>query len=178
MLRTFAARAALAVAALLVVPACSKEGTVHFDITKSYSVSSATSHFGPEVKTVNLAQDASEAWSHRDKIKAVRITNVRVVGTNMNPATGNTGSGSFKVRPSGTTGAADVMAGDFNNVPLGNNTWLDAAGNGPLNDALNAALKGDGTISFVGEATATAPFTGTVQVQLVGDLDYKISAGL
>lgn len=173
MLRTSAARAALAVAALLVAPACSKEGTVHFDLTKTYTISNVST-FGPEVKSVDLKSEAGEAWAERDKIKSVRVTKVTVVASNVQAASGTTGDGSFKVRPSGTSGAADVLAGSFTNVPIVNGTWLDTVGTPEVNGAVDAALRGDGQLSFVAEAHTTSAFSATVTVTVLGEVDYKI----
>jgi hypothetical protein len=179
MLRSLTARAALALAVLLVAPACSREGTVDFTITETHTITNVAT-FGPDVKSFNLADKASEAWSHRDKIKAVRVTGVTVSASNVtNTTPGTTITGTFAIRPSGTSGAADVLAGSITTpVPVADGQLYSTGGSDALNAAVDAALKGDGQLSGVAQATATNPVTATLTVVITGEVDYKISAGL
>lgn len=177
MLRTFTARAALALAALLVAPACSKEGTVHLEVSQTYTIPTGAD-YGPTVQAIDLTTKAKAAWDQRDKIKAVRISKVQIQASNVVTTGSPTGSGHAAVRPSGTSGSQDVLAAAFGPITIQNGPWADVAGTDALNTAINNALKGDGQISFVAEAHATAPFSATVTVTIIGDVDYKLSAGL
>ena len=171
--RSLAARAALAVAFLLVAPACTRD--TGFDIIQSAHVASPGGAYSLPPVAVDLSREAGAAWDHRSDIKSVRVTSTTAVASSVSTATGTTGSGSIALRPSGGTGSTDVAMGSFTNIPLVNGTWLSAGESPAVDGAIDNALRGDGRLSFVLQGDATASFTADLLVTVHVDVEYKIS---
>jgi hypothetical protein len=169
MARGIAVRAALATAALVFVSGCNRD--TEFDIIKVYNVQTNALAHGPEVQTVNLAEEAGSAWDHRDKLKSVTVKTVTAVASNVNPAAGTVGSGSAALR----RGASDIPMGSWSGVPIVDGSLISAGGTDALNNAFNDALNGDGQLAFVLAGNANNEFSATVTVTVHVEVEYSIS---
>lgn len=139
------ARAALALAAALALPACG--GTVDFSLERDLEVDTAVAG-GAVLATFDLSAEAGRAWSHRDKISDVSIHTAEATITEVHapPNTATAVSGSVWLLPEGATAPGDgaVQVGTFADEPVivGNTVALQPS---PALDAfVRDAFKGTG----------------------------------
>jgi hypothetical protein len=173
MSRTASSRAVLAMAALVLVPACSRD--TEFEIVKTFDVHTTALAHGPDVQAIDLAKEAGAAWDHRDRLKSVKVTAVSAVASNVAAPGGATGSGTVALRPSGapTDGSADVLIGSFAG-PVVDGVWISAGSAPGLDATMEEALQGNGVLSFVLEGNATSDFDATVEVRLQVQVEYSV----
>ncbi len=174
MSRSITARAALATAALAAASGCTRE--TDFDITQSFDVvTTGTSFTG--IQTVNLADQAGSAWSHRNKVKKVTVNSVTGTIATVNPGNLATlGSGAAFLRPDGAPadGSGDVPLGSWTDVPITAGRTIDLAISPALNTAVNDALAGSGILSLVLDANADGTMNLVVEVRLRVAVEYRV----
>jgi hypothetical protein len=149
------AQSGAGIAALALLAACG--GDTDFTITQDYHVSGAGIS---EARRVNLADEAGDAWDHRDKIKDVTLRSATATITAVNPGnTAPSGSVEGSVARPGQTPATVVDA--TGTIAVG--TEVAGQNLGAASDVLKDALKGDGAIDLEVDA---APASGTADFEV------------
>ena len=170
---TPATRLAAAVAAAFSLAACT--GHTDFTISKDFSVNATGGVPYSYTQAVDLAAEASSAWSHRGKIKSLDLVGLDGTIQSVMSGAGTTGGGSIVLRPDGGTGATDVVVGSWPSTepvvaPHSLAVTLDPA----AVSVLDEALRGSGRFSvlLVGTTVADAAFLANVQLHV--KLTYKV----
>jgi len=165
------ARAAL-LSGLVVLAGCSKE--IDFSVPATLTVNSTGGVLYSVVQQINLADDAPDAWSHKDKVKDLSLVEVEgtIVGI-ISSATGNTGGGTVWLRTDAPT-TPDVALGTYANQPIVLGQSLTIALTSGALDIINNALKGDGKFKIVATGTTVQNANFQVKFTLHMKLNYKI----
>jgi len=129
------------------------------------------------VQQIDLAVDAPDAWSHKDKVKDLSLVDVE--GTIVQifaSATGNTGGGTVAIRPDVPTTPAtpDVVLGTYTNQPIVLGQSLTITLNAGALDIINNALQGNGRFKVVASGTTVQNANFQVEFTLHMKLNYKI----
>lgn len=166
-------RALVALAALVLVAGCSKTGDVDFTITKRYNnVNSTGGPFGPSVEHVDLAQEAGEAWGHRDKIKSVDLVGLDAKVTQINSGGPATVSGTITL----VRGAQRAVVASYANetvsaAPHSVTETLNPGAMAIVNDALQS--DGQFDVEYAGSSVGAINFNAEVSMHM--KMLYKIS---
>jgi len=166
------ARTAL-LSGLVVLAGCSKE--IDFSLPATFNVNSAgTPATYNYVQQIDLAAQAPDAWSHKDKVKDLSLVDVEGTVLSMfTPAT--TGSGTVALRPDGVTNnLSDVTLGTYTNKPISNGASIVITLVPAALTIVNDALQGNGKFQVVASGSTAAAANFTVQVTLHMKLNYKI----
>ena len=169
------ARTAL-LSGLVVLAGCSKE--IDFSLPAEFTVNSTGGVPYSVVQQIDLAVDAPDAWSHKDKVKDLSL--VDITGTVLatyppTPTGGTTGSGTVWLRPDTATGSStDVSIGTYTNqaIATGQSVIVTLAP-GALT-IVNDALAGNGRFKVVATGTTVATASFLVEFTLHMKLNYKI----
>ncbi len=172
MLRSSLVSRVATLSGLLLLAGCSKE--IDFSIPASFPVNSSAGVQYSTVQQVDLAVDAPDAWSHKDKVKD--LTLVDIEGTVVSIVTSpTTGSGTVALRlDTATSSSGDVTIGTYTNqaISLGSSVTVTLAP-GAL-DIINDALQGNGRFKVVASGTTLDDASFEVEFTLHLKLNYKI----
>jgi hypothetical protein len=128
------------------------------------------------VQQIDLAVDAPDAWSHKDKVKDLSLVDVTgAVITLYSPTGGTTGSGTVWLRPdTATSSSADVSIGTYTNQTIATGqTVIVTLAPGALT-IVNDALAGNGRFKVVATGITVATASFLVEFTLHMKLNYKI----
>lgn len=167
------ARAAL-LSGLVVLAGCSKE--IDFSLPAEFLVDSTGGVLYTSVQQIDLAVDAPDAWSHKDKVKDLSLVDVTgAVITLYSPTGGTTGSGTVWLRPDTATDAStDVSIGTYTNQTIATGqTVIVTLAPGALT-IVNDALAGNGRFKVVATGTTVATASFLVEFTLHMKMNYKI----
>jgi len=166
------ARTAL-LSGLVVLAGCSKE--IDFSLPATFNVNSAgTPATYNYVQQIDLAAQAPDAWSHKDKVKDLSLVDVEGTVSYMASAS-TTGSGTLWLRPdTATNSSQDVQVATYTNQPIAMGQSVIVTLVPAALTIVNNALQGDGKFKVVASGTTAAAANFTVQVTLHMKLNYKI----
>ena len=160
--------------ALLLVAGCSKE--IDFSIPATFPVDSTGGTAYSTVHQIDLAVDAPDAWSHKDKVKDLSLVDVEgTIVAIIASVEGNTGGGTVAIRPdTATTSATDVVLGTYTNQAIVLNRSLTITLTAGALDIINNALQGNGRFKVVASGTTAQNANFQVEFTLHMKLNYKI----
>jgi len=160
--------------ALLLLAGCSKE--IDFSVPATLTVNSTGGTPYSVVQQVALADDAPDAWSHKDKVKDLSLVEVEgTIVAIISSATGNTGGGTVAIRPdTATTPATDVVLGTYTNQPIVLGQSLTITLTSGALDIINNALQGNGRFKVVATGSTAQNANFQVGFTLHMKLNYKI----
>ena len=170
---SLAARVAT-VSAFLLIAGCSKE--IDFSIPATFTVDSTGGTPYSVVQQIDLAVDAPDAWSHKDKVKDLSLVDVEgTIIAIFSSATGNTGGGTVAIRPdTATTSASDVVLGTYTDQPITLGRTLTITLTPAAIDIINNALQGNGRFKVVASGSTAQDASFEVEFTLAMKLNYKI----
>jgi hypothetical protein len=128
------------------------------------------------VQQVDLAVDAPDAWSHKDKVKDLSLVDVDgTIVAVLASVTGNTGGGTVAIRPdTATTSASDVVLGTYTNEPITLGRTLTITLTPAAIDIINTALQGNGRFKVVASGSTAQNANFQAEFTLHLKLNYKI----
>ena len=157
--------------ALLLVAGCSKE--IDFSIPATLNVNSTGGTPYSVVHQIDLAVDAPDAWSHKDKVKDLSLVDVEgTIVAIIASVEGNTGGGTVAIRPD--TATTDVVLGTYTNQAIVLNRSLTITLTAGALDIINNALQGNGRFKVVASGTTVQNANFQVEFTLHMKLNYKI----
>lgn len=171
------ARAALALAAALALPACG--GTVDFTLERDLEVNGAVDG-GAVLAAVDLAADAGRAWSHRGKISdvAIRAAAATITEVHAPPNTATAVSGAVWLLPEGAAapGPGAVQVGTFTDEPVAVGTAVSLQPSPALDAFLRDAFQGSGRFGVyaVGTGAGGAVVAVRLHVVLEAELEWYV----
>jgi hypothetical protein len=158
---------------LVVLAGCSKE--IDFTVPATFNVTTAgTPATYNYVQQIDLATQAPDAWSHKDKVKDLSL--VDITGTVLSMGSANTtGSGTVWLRPDTATGSStDVSIGTYTNQTIATGqTVIVTLAPGALT-IVNDALQGNGKFQVVASGSTAAAANFTVEFILHMKLNFNI----
>ena len=161
--------------ALLLLAGCSKE--IDFSVPATLTVNSTGGTPYSVVQQVALADDAPDAWSHKDKVKDLSLVEVEgTIVAIISSATGNTGGGTVWLRTDAPTTPAtpDVALGTYTNQPIVLGQSLTITLTSGALDIINNALQGNGRFKVVATGSTAQNANFQVGFTLHMKLNYKI----
>jgi hypothetical protein len=167
------ARAAV-LSSLVVLAGCSKE--IDFSLPAEFTVNSTGGVLYSVVQQIDLAVDAPDAWSHKDKVKDLSL--VDITGTVLalyTPTGGTTGTGTVWLRPdTATDSSTDVSIGTYTNKTIATGQAVIVTLAPAALTIVNDALAGNGRFKVVATGTTVASANFLVEFILHMKLNYKI----
>jgi len=168
------ARAALALAAALALPACG--GTVDLTLERDLELSTAVDG-GTVLVPIDLAADAGRAWSHRDRISdvSIRVAEATIAEVRTPPNTATAVSGAVWLLPEGAAapGAGAVRVGTFTDEPVAVGHTVALQPSPELDAFLLDAFRGTGRFGVYAVGTAAGGAVVAVRLHVVLGLSLK-----